>query len=104
MVVLGLQHLPNQCLSPLMLRVRLPLRAKCTILFDKVCQCLAAGRWFSPGRPVSSSNKTERRDITEILLKEALSTIKTTNQSLMIYNRVRKKSNKAGDNGGAGIA
>ena len=63
------------------------------------CQCLAAGRWFSPGRPVSSSNKTERHDITEILLKVALSTIKTTNQPLMIYNLVRTAS----ANGGAGI-
>jgi len=35
---------------------------------DKVCQSLAAGRWFSPGTPVSSSNKTDRHDITEILL------------------------------------
>jgi hypothetical protein len=30
---------------------------------------------FSPGTPVSSTNKTDRHDITEILLKVALSTI-----------------------------
>jgi hypothetical protein len=37
------------------------------------------GRWFSPGPPVSSTNKTDRHDIiTEILLKVALSTIKQT--------------------------
>jgi hypothetical protein len=34
------------------------------------------GRWFSPGIPVSSTNKTDRHDITEILLKVALNTIK----------------------------
>jgi endogenous inhibitor of DNA gyrase (YacG/DUF329 family) len=45
---------------------------------DKVCQWLATGRWFSPGHPVSSTNKTDRHDITEILLKVALSTIKQT--------------------------
>jgi hypothetical protein len=33
---------------------------------------LEAGRWFSPGTPVSSTNKTDRHDITEILLKVAL--------------------------------
>ena len=33
------------------------------------------GRWFSPGTPVSSSNKTDRHDITQILLKVALNTI-----------------------------
>jgi hypothetical protein len=37
---------------------------------------LAAGRWFSPGTPVSSTNKTDRHDIAEILLKVALNTIK----------------------------
>ena len=42
---------------------------------DKVCQWLATARWFSPGTPVSSTNKTDRHDITEILLKVALSTI-----------------------------
>ena len=36
------------------------------------------GQWFSPGTPVSSTNKTDRCDITEILLKVALSTIKQT--------------------------
>ena len=29
-----------------------------TTLCDKVCQWLAAGRWFSPGTRVSSTNKT----------------------------------------------
>ena len=31
--------------------------------------------WFSLGTPVSSTNKTDRHDITEILLKVALNTI-----------------------------
>jgi hypothetical protein len=31
-------------------------------------------RWFSPGTPVSSTNKTDRHDITEILLKVGLNT------------------------------
>ena len=32
-------------------------------------------RWFSQSNPVSSTNKTESHDITEILLKAALNTI-----------------------------
>jgi hypothetical protein len=32
------------------------------------------GRWFSPGPPVSLTNKTDRHDIAEILLKVALNT------------------------------
>ena len=36
------------------------------------CQWLATGRWFSPCPPVASSNKTDRHDIIEILLKVAL--------------------------------
>jgi hypothetical protein len=39
---------------------------------DKVYQLLAHGRWFSPGTPASSTTKTGRHDITEILLKMAL--------------------------------
>ena len=35
----------------------------------------AAGRWFSPGTLVSSTNKTERHDMAEILLKMALNPI-----------------------------
>ena len=45
---------------------------------DKVYQCLATGLWFSLGTPVSSTNKTDRHDITEILLKVALNTIAQT--------------------------
>ena len=36
---------------------------------------LAHGRWFSPGTPASSTTKTGRHDIAEILLKVALNTI-----------------------------
>jgi hypothetical protein len=35
----------------------------------------AIGRWFSPGTPVSSTNKTDRHDIPEIFLKVALNPI-----------------------------
>ena len=34
--------------------------------------------WFSPGTPVFSTNKTDRHNITEILLEVALSTTKQT--------------------------
>ena len=39
-----------------------------------------AGRWFSPGPPVSSIYNIVRHDITEILLNVALNTIKQTNK------------------------
>jgi hypothetical protein len=41
---------------------------------DKGYQLLAHGRWFSPGTPASSTTKTGRHDISEILLKVALNT------------------------------
>ena len=74
-------YLCNQCLSPLMLWVRISIRVRCTILCDTVCQWLATGRWFSPGTPASSTTKTGRRDIIEILLKLALTTINQTKPS-----------------------
>jgi len=46
-----------------------------TTLCDKVCQWLVAGGWFSPGTPVSCTNKTNHHDIAEILLKVTLNTI-----------------------------
>ena len=46
-----------------------------TTLCDEVCQWLAASLWFSLGTPISSTNKTDRHDITKILLKVASSTI-----------------------------
>ena len=54
-----------------------PVQAMCTpysIMCDKVCQRLTAGRWFSPCTPVSATNKTDCHDIAEILLKVALNT------------------------------
>ena len=53
---------------------------------DKDYQLLAYGRWFSPGTPDSSTTKTGRHDIGEILLKVTLSTInKSINQSINIF-------------------
>jgi hypothetical protein len=55
---------------------------RCTriaVACDKDYQLLAHGRWFSPGTPASSTTKTGRHEIAEILLKVALS---TKNQSV----------------------
>ena len=51
-----------QCLPPLTLCIRIPLRRGVldSTLCDKICEWLAAGRWFSPVTAVSSSKKTER--------------------------------------------
>ena len=64
----------------LTLRVRIPLRRGVfdTTLCDKVCYLLAAVRWCSTNTPVSSTNKTDRHDITKIFLKVALYTIPLT--------------------------
>jgi hypothetical protein len=63
-----LWHQIKQSLVIITLWVRTPLGRGVldTTLCDKVCQWLAAGRW------VSSTNKTQRHDIAEILLKVAL--------------------------------
>jgi hypothetical protein len=51
-----------------------------TTLCDEVCQWIATGRWFSPGPSCSSSDKADCNDLTEILLKVALNTIKQPNK------------------------
>ena len=70
-------YLCNRCLSPLILLVQIPLRERNTTLCDKVCQWLVAGWWFSPGTPVSSTNKTDHHDITEILFESGVKHHKT---------------------------
>jgi hypothetical protein len=85
-------YLCNQCLSPLMLRVRIPLRrgAFDTALCDKLCQWLATGRLFSPGIPVPSTNKTDRYDISELLLNVALSTIAHNHVPIVVWDLSRR--------------
>jgi hypothetical protein len=50
---------------------------------NKLYQWLATGRWFTP---VSSTNKTDRHDIIEILLKVALNTITLTLTLILILS------------------
>jgi hypothetical protein len=64
-------YLCNQCLSLLMLWVRIPLKRGVlnTTLCDKVCPWLLASHWFSRVTLVSSTNKTDCHDITEYCWK-----------------------------------
>jgi hypothetical protein len=62
------------------------LQKECTRLAtasDNVYQLLIHGRWFSPSTPASSTTKTGRHDIAEILPKVALN---TKNQIKSIIN------------------
>jgi hypothetical protein len=47
-----------------------------------------AGQWFSPGTPVSSTNKTDHHNIAEILLKVALS-IRTPSPIWGVHQKVK---------------
>jgi hypothetical protein len=88
---LDLQLPMQSLLSPLILWVRIQLGRGVldTTLCDKVCQWLAAGLWFSPCTLVSSTNKTDCHDITEILLKVMLNTInQPTNQTNLLKHVV----------------
>jgi len=65
-------YICNQCISPLTLWVRIPLRRGVLVatLCNTKCQWLVTDWWISPC--------TDRHDITEILLKVALNTITLT--------------------------
>ena len=74
----------NQYLSPLMwVRTRSWRGVLATTSCDKVCQWRATGGWFSPYTPVSSTNKTDRHDITEILLNVTLNIINQTKKYII---------------------
>ena len=87
-------ELPNNQYKPITntawVRARLcKLQKRCTRLAaasDKVYQLLAHGRLFSPA---SSTTKTGRHDIAEILLKVALSTINQIKSNQIIASKVR---------------
>ena len=80
----------NQCLSPLTLWVRIPFRRGVldTTVWDKVCQWLAVGRWFSLCTPAFSTNKADRHIITEILLKVALNTNPKPQVQILIKSNI----------------
>jgi hypothetical protein len=73
------------CFNATFSNISCKLQKGCTRLAaasDKVYQWLAHGRWFSPGTLASSTTKTGRHDIAEILLKVALKhTHKNKNKS-----------------------
>ena len=80
MTVGFITYLCTQYLSPLTLWVRTPLRRGVldTTLCDTVCQLYPVDRWFSPGTPVSSTNKSDRHEIIELFLKVDLDYITLT--------------------------
>ena len=86
-------YLCNQCLSSPKLWVCIPIRQGVldATLYDKVCQWLATGPWFSPGTSVSSTNKTDRHDITEILWKVTLNTINQPPIDQLYYSKFQFK-------------
>jgi hypothetical protein len=61
-----------------------------TVASDKVYQLLTHGRWFSPGTPTSSTTKTGRHDIAEILLKVALNTMNQIKSNQIFYCSAKK--------------
>ena len=84
----------NRCLSPLTLWVQIRLRGGelDTIMCDELGQWLAAVLWFSPGTPVSSTNKTNLHNITEILLKLGLNIVTL---ALTLFNRATLDINRS---------
>ena len=53
---------------------------------DKAYQLLAHGRWFPPGTPASSTNKTGRHDIAESGAKhQQIKSIKSDYMSVILY-------------------
>ena len=54
---------------------------------------LTAGQWFFPGTPISSTNKTDCHDITDILFKVPLNTLNPNQLNLTINGTFTGSSN-----------
>jgi hypothetical protein len=50
------------------LRLQITQKGALAAASDKAYQLIVHGRWFSPGTPASSTIKTGRHDIADILL------------------------------------
>jgi hypothetical protein len=46
--------------GPIVVWAVVAMIVRCTTLYGKVCRWIATGGWFSPGTPVSSTNKTDQ--------------------------------------------
>jgi hypothetical protein len=92
MVVAFTTTYANQCLSLLILLIRISIKERCTTLCDEVCLWFATSCWLSWGPPVSSPSKTDRHEITEILLKVVLNTIKQRNKPSDPCSKINAKS------------
>jgi hypothetical protein len=78
--------MPNNSYKPITNTAFCKLQKGCTRLAaasDNVYQLLVHGPWFSLGNPASSTTKTGRHDIAEILLKVGLN---TKNSQQIKYN------------------
>ena len=75
----------NQCLSPLTLWVRIGGIYSIQHYVIIFVSDLREGGSFLPGTPVSSTNKANLHDITEILLKMALNNITLTLKFTILY-------------------
>jgi hypothetical protein len=87
-------YICNQYLSPLMLWVRISIRAWCKTLCDKNCQWHATSRWLSSGHLLSSTNITECHNINEVFLKVALNTIKQINKRHLKFGHPSRSLSK----------
>ena len=66
----------------------------CLMVFNATFNNISVIWWSSPGPPVSSTNKTDRNDITEILLKVALNTITPTLYYIAVVSDKTTRQNR----------
>jgi hypothetical protein len=59
------QHIEVGYLIQENITISIPVDIYYFVFSKVVCQWIAAGQWFSPGTPLSSTNNTDRLDITE---------------------------------------
>ena len=88
----------NQYLTLLTLWVRIQLMTRVLdiTLCNTVCQCW----WFSPGTPVSSTNKTDRHDISDIFCLFIISLHKSFTLSLLRTATFPRPRHRSGSKSG----
>ena len=75
----------HYCLWNMFLSGLINLKKKCNIH-------RAAGRWFSPGTPLSSTNKTDRHDIAENIVESGVKHHKPSQKNISVHCYIRNQT------------
>ena len=69
-----------------------PVHGEVYLIHHYVIKWFAAGRWFSSGPPISSTNKTDRHDIAENIVESGVKHHKPSQKNISVHCYIRNQT------------